>query len=464
MEFIKWGQKQVRQFALNLTETEVRVEEATNNEPWGPHGSDMARIAEDALDSEKYREIMAVIARRLTDTGENWRHVYKALLLLEHLIRHGPPKVSRDTMANSSMLHRLRSFEYKDKMGHDYGLNVRNRSKEILALVTDAQKLQEAREVARANRDKFCGASREHAKFMPSSPPPVFNQTLPKRVVYEEKQEDDVDPFEATRMRIEKLKASEKETTPKGAIKVTLPQQQKREPRKLSQVKVNPEIAATFVKPQATKPASVSSPQVPATTNAVDLIGDLTDVVPTGNVKREPDGHPDMFDILADPVAVSEAPSANDEWAAFNDGNKPSVQPEISLTDLLSHDQVSVPVMTAPSTMAPVSADPFATFSVTSQRPAMMSMGVPKPPTVAPTQSSPSGLTPDTSRPQWSTAAAVPQQHVKLGVDLQTNGMYGMGNPPATKQGARQGAPMNPNAVQPKRAPQKEDPFANLGF
>ena len=28
--------------ALNLTDLEVKVEEATNNEPWGPHGTVMA--------------------------------------------------------------------------------------------------------------------------------------------------------------------------------------------------------------------------------------------------------------------------------------------------------------------------------------------------------------------------------------------------------------------------------------
>lgn len=33
--------KAVMQVALNLTELEMKVEEATNNEPWGPHGTIM---------------------------------------------------------------------------------------------------------------------------------------------------------------------------------------------------------------------------------------------------------------------------------------------------------------------------------------------------------------------------------------------------------------------------------------
>lgn len=227
-------------------------------------------------------------------------------------------------------------------------MNVRNRSKELLALVSDQQRLSEAREVARVNRNKFRGASRENARFMSNSPTPSFSQTLPKRVVYEEKEEKDaaVDPFEATRKRIEKLKANEKQ--PAGAIKVTLPQQQKREPKKLSQVKMNPEIAATFLKPQnqTTTPPSQTTTPPPAPQSAtedLDLIGDLSFDTTSQPVKEtrqieDPVGNvQDMFDALTDPVVSSaEVPvSGNDEWADFNDGNKTSTQPEILLTDLL---------------------------------------------------------------------------------------------------------------------------------
>lgn len=38
---------------------------------------------------------MGVIARRLQDTSELWRHVYKSLLLLEYMLKHGPQKVGQ---------------------------------------------------------------------------------------------------------------------------------------------------------------------------------------------------------------------------------------------------------------------------------------------------------------------------------------------------------------------------------
>ena len=51
-----------------------------------------ADITEASYDSEGYRQIMGVIARRLQDVGEAWRHVYKSLLLLEYMLKHGPQK------------------------------------------------------------------------------------------------------------------------------------------------------------------------------------------------------------------------------------------------------------------------------------------------------------------------------------------------------------------------------------
>ena len=40
--YLKGIGNKVKQIALQLTEVEVKVEDATNNEPWGPHGKDMA--------------------------------------------------------------------------------------------------------------------------------------------------------------------------------------------------------------------------------------------------------------------------------------------------------------------------------------------------------------------------------------------------------------------------------------
>ena len=46
---------------------------------------------------------------------------YKALLLLEHLLKHGPGKIVGDVQSSASVLERLTLFEYKDANLKDHG-------------------------------------------------------------------------------------------------------------------------------------------------------------------------------------------------------------------------------------------------------------------------------------------------------------------------------------------------------
>jgi len=46
---------------------------------------------------------------------------YKALLLLEHLIKHGPGKIVGDVQSSASVLDRLSNFQYKDANLKDHG-------------------------------------------------------------------------------------------------------------------------------------------------------------------------------------------------------------------------------------------------------------------------------------------------------------------------------------------------------
>lgn len=53
----------------------------------------MSEIADLTYNVVAFTEIMQMIWKRLNDHGKNWRHVYKALLLLEYLIKTGSEKV-----------------------------------------------------------------------------------------------------------------------------------------------------------------------------------------------------------------------------------------------------------------------------------------------------------------------------------------------------------------------------------
>lgn len=103
--------------------------------------------------------MLGILARRLQERDDHWRMCYKALLLLEHLLKHGPPKLADDVMASMSVLEKLQNFQYKDANGRDHGANVRHRASEIITLVSDPEKLAAEREKAKVNRSKYRGVS-----------------------------------------------------------------------------------------------------------------------------------------------------------------------------------------------------------------------------------------------------------------------------------------------------------------
>ncbi|RMZ57716.1 hypothetical protein APUTEX25_001916 [Auxenochlorella protothecoides] len=155
----KTATNKVKKYTMNLSELELQVEDATSLEVWGPHGSVMTEIAESSFDPESYRQIMGVIARRLKEEGENWRMCYKALLLLEFLIKHGPTQVVRDVESSGGVLDRLTRFQFKDPNGKDHGQNVRHRAGEIVAL--EERALPQAILAAAAGEQE--GQQRHHA-------------------------------------------------------------------------------------------------------------------------------------------------------------------------------------------------------------------------------------------------------------------------------------------------------------
>ena len=63
--FVKQAARAVKQGFLNLTDLEIKVEDATNLDPWGPHGQALREITEESFSEDGYKEIMGVLARRL---------------------------------------------------------------------------------------------------------------------------------------------------------------------------------------------------------------------------------------------------------------------------------------------------------------------------------------------------------------------------------------------------------------
>jgi epsin len=81
----------------------------------------------------------------------------QALQLLEFLIKNGSERVVDDARSHMPLLRMLRQFHYIDQNGKDQGINVRNRSQELVKLLGDVDAIRAERKKARANRNKFGG-------------------------------------------------------------------------------------------------------------------------------------------------------------------------------------------------------------------------------------------------------------------------------------------------------------------
>ncbi|XP_078510566.1 epsin-3 isoform X1 [Lissotriton helveticus] len=147
--------RQVKNIVHNYTEAEIKVREATSNDPWGPSTSVMSEIADLTFNAVAFSEVMDMIWRRLNDSGKNWRHVYKALTLLDYLIKTASDKVAQQCRENLYTVQTLKDFQFIDRDGKDQGINVREKAKQIVALLKDEEKLKQERDHALKTKERM---------------------------------------------------------------------------------------------------------------------------------------------------------------------------------------------------------------------------------------------------------------------------------------------------------------------
>lgn len=215
---IKTVVNKAKNVVLNLSEIEGKVREATNDDAWGASSTVMMEIAQAYVppdpcladpparstctprprtcaaarldrhrgpvhrapltsDSQLFNEIMPTIYQRFTEKeARQWRQIYKALVLLEFLVKNGSERVIDDARSHLSLIKVLRNFHYTDEGGKDQGINgatpresieradpdaVRNRSRELAELLADLDKVRVERRKAKANRNKYTGVGND---------------------------------------------------------------------------------------------------------------------------------------------------------------------------------------------------------------------------------------------------------------------------------------------------------------
>lgn len=115
----------------------------------------MNQIARDTYDYDKF----AIVSQLMWEAMENqrpaaWRVVFKGLTLLEHLVKNGSERVVDDARNHGPTLRALFKFNYYEGTV-DRGQGVREKSKQIVEMLSDDERVREERMKARKLREKF---------------------------------------------------------------------------------------------------------------------------------------------------------------------------------------------------------------------------------------------------------------------------------------------------------------------
>lgn len=94
---------------------------------------------------------MPTLYKRFTNEGRSWRNVYKSLVLIDFMIRHGPDRVVEYFKTHIYDIKACLNYQLIDEKGKDQGLNVRHRAKLIIEVLSDQNLISSERKKENSN-------------------------------------------------------------------------------------------------------------------------------------------------------------------------------------------------------------------------------------------------------------------------------------------------------------------------
>ncbi|GMH89794.1 hypothetical protein TL16_g11568 [Triparma laevis f. inornata] len=138
--------------------------EVLSHKNWGASSSLMSQISRDSYDYDKFPTISKLLWEGLEGRPAAWRVVFKALTLLEYLIKNGSERCIDESRTRDHKLRSLYNFNYFEG-SVDRGSGVREKSKQIVELLQDNERIREEREKAKELRGKFSGVGSEGGSY-----------------------------------------------------------------------------------------------------------------------------------------------------------------------------------------------------------------------------------------------------------------------------------------------------------
>lgn len=137
--------RQIKNVTGGYSSSQKLVRDITANDDSIPNRSDMREVAELTHEDHELIMIMDILDKRLNDKGKYWRHINKALMLLDYLVRNGSDGVVQWCHENLYLVKTLREYHHRDENGRELGSDIRKRAKDLTSLIMDRAKLNDVR-------------------------------------------------------------------------------------------------------------------------------------------------------------------------------------------------------------------------------------------------------------------------------------------------------------------------------
>jgi len=155
MDKVRLIHRKLKNAFKQFDDAEIRVREATSNDPWGASSDLMQQIADDCNHPLRYQSTLSMIWKRLSDY-RHYRHIVKSLHLIEYLLKNANHRFVHEVRIRKSTLKSLEDFKtWID--GQDVGHEVRSKAAAVYNLVSDSELLKTERATAKKLRGKIFG-------------------------------------------------------------------------------------------------------------------------------------------------------------------------------------------------------------------------------------------------------------------------------------------------------------------
>ncbi|XP_010553782.1 PREDICTED: epsin-3 [Tarenaya hassleriana] len=130
--------KSARLAVTDVTSEELLTEEVTSSDSSPPDARSMSIITRASFEVDQFERIVKILRKRLSKFDRNdWRGFYNALILLNHLLVHGPMSVAKEFQHEKDVIEEVTDFQCIDAKGINCGLKVKNLSERVRKLLED---------------------------------------------------------------------------------------------------------------------------------------------------------------------------------------------------------------------------------------------------------------------------------------------------------------------------------------